>query len=262
MSDPQGRFVWYELMTTDIPGAARFYGDVVGWRTRDWEGPTPYTLLTSGETTLGGAWPLTDELRAQGVPPHWLPYVAVRDVDATAAEATRLGGGVVVPAQDIPNTGRFAVLRDPQGAAFAVYTPPDASVVRGDGTFAPRAGEFSWHELMTSDAPAAFDFYRRLFGWEADSAFDMGEMGTYQLFGQRGTPYGGMFNTPRDVPAPPHWLCYVRVNDLDAAVARVKQDGGQVLNGPMEVPGGDRIAQCLDPQGAAFALHELAGGRG
>jgi predicted enzyme related to lactoylglutathione lyase len=179
----------------------------------------------------------------------------VRDADATAAEAKRLGATVLKEPADIPEVGRFAVLQDPQGAEFAIFTPlrgaeaPDQS---------PRPGEFSWHELTTTDHVAAFDFYRRLFGWEKRSEHDMGPMGIYQIYGQGGRDYGGMFDKTADMPMPPHWLCYVSVDDVRRAADAVTRGGGQVINGPMQVPGGSWVAQCLDAQGAMFAVHQRA----
>jgi predicted enzyme related to lactoylglutathione lyase len=260
MSDPHGRFVWYELLTTDSNAATRFYTDVVGWGTQNWQGPEPYTMWTNGGAPLGGIWRIDAESQAQGVVPHWLPYIGVRDVDATAAAAQRLGGSVVKPPADIPDVGRFAILRDPQGALFAIYksnnSNPNSGAAARSGE-APRKGDFSWHELTTTDHVAAFDFYSRLFGWEKTSAFDMGPMGLYQMYGQEGRPYGGMFNKTSDMPMPPNWLCYVRVDDVRRAAEAVTRGGGKVINGPMEVPGGDQIAQCIDPQGAMFAVHEV-----
>ena len=118
----------------------------------------------------------------------------------------------------------------------------------------PNIGEFSWHELSTTDYKAAAEFYRAIFKWEKISDYDMGEMGMYSMFGQRGEMYGGMFNGRPDIP-PPNWLSYVRVEGVKPVADKVKQLGGTVFNGPMEVPGGDWVAQCVDPQGAAFALH-------
>lgn len=120
----------------------------------------------------------------------------------------------------------------------------------------PEPKAFSWHELATTDHLAALRFYADLFGWSKLSEADMGPIGIYVLFGRGERQYGGMYSKPAEMPAPPHWLLYVRVASLDAALTRVRDGGGQMLNGPMEVPGGDRIAQCVDPQGAAFALHE------
>jgi hypothetical protein len=173
-------------------------------------------------------------------------------VDATVKQAESLGGKTHHKPTDIPEVGRFAVLEDPQGAAFAVFTPKE-NPPGPDGT--PGIGDFSWHELATTDYAAAFRFYQALFGWEKIAEHDMGPMGIYFIFGRNGTQLGGMFNKPAEMAAPPNWLQYIQVDSADSAAERVKTSGGQVLNGPMDVPGGDRIAQCLDPQGGAFAVH-------
>jgi predicted enzyme related to lactoylglutathione lyase len=252
---PQGWFVWYDLITTDVEAAADFYTDLVGWGTTSWEGDQRYLIWTNKEVPLGGVMTLPEEARRSGTASHWLAYVAVPDTDATVAKALRLGAKVVVSATDIPTIGRFAVLQDPQHAVFAVFTPSEEPL-GNDGP--PGIGEFSWHELATGDQTAAFEFYRAIFGWEKTDAYDMGEMGVYHMYGCAGTgvPLGGMFDKPKDLP--PSWLLYVRVDDVKQAAEKVKELGGTVLNGPMEVPGGDMVAQCLDPQGAAFALHSTA----
>jgi len=249
---PRGRFVWYDLMTTDPNGATDFYTKVAGWGTQPWDtGGMPYTMWTTENTPIGGVMPLAPEM-AGSVPPHWIGYVAVPDVDESAKQVESLGGRVLTPPMDIPEVGRFAVISDPQGAAIAIFTP-SGGTPRPDGE--PNVGEMSWHELTTTDHKAAYDFYQTLFGWDKTGDFDMGEMGVYQMYGRGGQSLGGMFTKPADMPMPPNWLYYIRVPNADEAVERVKALGGQVLNGPMDVPGGDRIAQCLDPQGAAFAVH-------
>lgn len=249
----RGHFLWYELLTPDPAGAVDFYSAVVGWDTQDWQGDAevPYTMLTRDEIPVAGIMQLPEEAREQGAPPHWLGYVGTPDTDATAARAVELGGEALVAPQDIPEVGRFTVLADPQGAIFAVYTPADEPLgIGGD----PGVRDFSWHELATTDQEAAFGFYSELFGWEQTDSMDMGEAGTYRMFGP-GRTFGGMFDKPAEMAGPPGWLHYVRVDDVDLAAEGVSSRGGQVLNGPMEVPGGDRIVQCLDPQGGAFALH-------
>jgi uncharacterized protein len=250
---PRGRFVWYDLMTSDPAAAQEFYRQVTGWNTQVWDGgEQPYTMWTRGETMIGGVMRLPAEAQA---PPHWLTYIATPDIEKTVQQAQTLGATVLHPVTPIPTVGRFAILKDPQGAAFAVFQSEQGV----DGEWNPQPGDVSWNELVTSDWEAAYDFYHRLFGWEKTSAMDMGPGGTYQMYGEKanGRPYGGMYNfMPEMPPMPPNWLPYVRVTDLDASVDRVRKLGGQVLNGPMDVPGGDRIAQCMDPQGAAFALHE------
>jgi predicted enzyme related to lactoylglutathione lyase len=243
-------------MTSDPEGAVAFFKKVVGWGTEVWEGAEePYTMWTNGGEPLGGVMQIPEEVATQGVPPHWIAYIATPDVDATVAQAVELGGEVAHPPEDVPSAGRFAVLADPQGAVFAVYTAQEDSPIQ-EGP--PKLGQFSWHELATGDYEAAFDFYRRLFGWEKGEAIGMGEMGTYQIYGQGTTQLGGMFNKPPEMPGPPAWLYYVSVKDVHAAVEAVTELGGQVLNGPMQVPDGDWIAQCFDPQGGVFALHSVA----
>lgn len=256
MSDNKGRFVWYDLMTSDPEAAQSFYTKLIGWGTQAWDGPMPYTMWTNNDTPLGGVTTLPDEAKGAGTPPHWLGYILTPSVDETAAKAEQNQGKVLSPAQDIPTVGRFAILADPQGAVFAAFTPADGPS-RDAGP--PAIGEYSWHELNTSDHDNAWGFYETLFGWKKLDAMDMGEMGTYQMFTNGGgdAPLGGMFNKPKEMPGPPFWLYYARVDDVNASVDRVKELGGQVLNGPMEVPGGDHIAQCMDPQGAAFALHSM-----
>jgi uncharacterized protein len=256
-----GRFVWSELMTTDAKSAERFYARVVGWKTKPFPGSEtsdmPYTLWMAGEQGVGGLMAMPEEMKAGGAPPYWMIYVGVRDADAVAAQAQSLGGKVVVLPNDIPKVGRFAVLSDPQGASFAILQPDGPSPTGPDA--APALREISWRELATSDLAGATAFYEALFGWELLKANDMGSMGVYQEFGRFGRSLGGMYKKPADMPAPPHWLLYARVPDVPAALVTVKAEHGHVLNGPMEVPGGDVVAQIRDPQGAAFALHQTKG---
>jgi uncharacterized protein len=251
----RGHFVWYELSTSDPAAAQRFYTAVTGWGTQPFEGgEMPYTMWTNGENRVGGLMELPAELSSKGVPPHWLPYIGTDDVDETVTEATQLGAKVVVPPQDIPTMGRFAVLADPQGAVFAIYK---SSQDMPEPEFNPQVGDASWHELTTSDHVAAFDFYSKLFGWEKQSEMDMGGGAMYLMYGRSGGPMlGGMWtwNKPEHT-MPPNWMIYFKVDDADKTAERIKQLGGQILNGPMDVPGEDRVAQAMDPQGAAFGIH-------
>lgn len=255
MSDiRKGRFVWYDLMTTDPEGAKKFYGDVLGWGTQGWEEAPPdhdYVMFTNDGESFGGVNQLPEEAQAAGAPSHWLSYVAVPDCDAALAEVVKRGGTVLVPAMEVPTVGRFGVFSDPfGGAVLSAYTPA------GDapGCDDPPPGRMSWSELLTDDYEAAFDFYNALFGWEIMEDMDMGEAGVYRLFGVDGTMIGGMFNKPAEMPVAA-WLYYVRVADLDATIEKATGAGAQLLNGPMDVPGGDRVAQLMDPQGAAVAFH-------
>ena len=256
----RGRFVWHELMTTDVEGAKAFYGAVVGWGTTRRQGAAPttppeYEMWTAGEQPVGGVMTLPPEAEKAGAPAHWIAYTEVPDVDATVVQALGMGSGALVAPEEVPGVGRFAALQDPQGAVFAVITSAMSYGPEADADL----GRFSWHELYADDLDGAIRFYEALFGWAKQGESDLGPMGIYHIFGRGRFQYGGMMRKPSTMDAPPHWLHYVRVDDADAAVERAKRAGGKVLNGPMDVPGGDRIAQLLDPQGAAFAVHAKGG---
>ncbi|MEO6774817.1 MAG: VOC family protein [Kofleriaceae bacterium] len=249
-----GRFAWYELLTTDPRGAIAFYTDVLGWKTEPFAGGD-YTMWVASQGPLGGVTQLPDAAKQMGAPPYWQANVEVENLDAALAKVKELGGKVI-HVEDVPTVGRFAVIADPQGAVIALFTP--ASAMTAHDT--QQHGEFSWHELYTTDHVAAIEFYRQIVGWQKLDEFDMGPMGKYFLWGRDGDQLGGMMTmppgmtTPDGKPLPPSWMYYVTTTDFDAAFERAKARGAKVLNGPMEVPGKQRIVQLLDPQGAAFAL--------
>ena len=248
---PRGKIVWHELMTTDTRAAISFYGKLVGWGTKPFEHDPSYVMWTSKGVPLGGVMRLPEESRRMGTPPSWLMYVAVPDVDATVRQAGAMGARTYSGPRDLPDGNRFAILADPQGAVFAVFTPKEP---QPDVEAPARPGEFSWNELATHDWQAAWRFYEPLFGWVKMDAMDMGPAGIYQMFGRKGNMLGAMYNKPPDIPAP-NWLPYARVPSADASAAVAQRLGANVVQGPMEVPGGGRIAVLMDPQGAMFAVH-------
>jgi predicted enzyme related to lactoylglutathione lyase len=211
-------------------------------------------MFVGSQGPLGGTAKLPEEARKTGASPHWTSNVQVADVDATVAQVKKLGGRVQVEPCEFPKVGRLAVVTDPQGASINVFKPNDPVKLHDRS----KPGEFNWHEFLTTDHEAAFAYYSQLFGWRKQRDFDMGAMGTYLIYGQGGQDLGGMFTKPKDMPMPPSWIYYVQSVDLDATLERAKSKGGRVLMGPDQVPGGARIVQLTDPQGAAFALHEEA----
>jgi predicted enzyme related to lactoylglutathione lyase len=251
-----GRFIWQELMSTDTDAATSFYPKIVGWRVQAPMHPgSEYHVLAAASGSVGGVMPLSEEARKLGARPHWLPYIGAQSVDETVAAAERLGGKVLRPAEDVEDIGRYAVLADPQGAAFGIYHPlhPAASATKNR----PQPGEFCWQELATSDHEAAFRFYSELFGWQALQRMDMGPAGTYLIFGHDGVQQGGIYKLAAETPAP-YWLPYVEVPNTDEVAEQARAAGGRITNGPMDVPGGGRIAQLLDPDGVLFAIHTAA----
>lgn len=254
MSENRGRFTWYELMTTDVDAGVDFYGKVVGWGNSTWEGPTHYKLLMLGQAPIAGAMELPGDAVEAGAPSHWLGYVHTDDLDATVARAGELGAHTLAQV-DVPQVGRMAVLADPQGAVIAAFQPENEPPAECD----PAVGTVGWNELFTDDYRSGFDFYAELFGWEVMDDMDMGEHGIYRIYGRNGRQLGGMMNRPEQMPASA-WLYYITVADIDAAAEAIGEHGGNVINGPMEVPGGGRVLQAMDPQGAMFALYSPGSG--
>ncbi len=251
----QGRFAWYELLTTDTKGAKSFYGSVMGWKTEAFgEGAEPYEMWLTGDTPIGGVMKIGPKTAPAGEKPHWWAHVTVDDVDASTKLAQKLGGQVRTPPTDIPEVGRFAIVADPQGAKIALFQPG------GEPMEQPKPmtpGSVAWRELHTTDYEAAWKFYSELFGWQTAGSVDMGEMGTYFMFRHgddaKDQSMGGMFNGAGMAKTAPHWLYYVTVDAIKPAVVRIKAAGGNVVFGPEDVPGG-RIVQGTDPQGARFAV--------
>jgi predicted enzyme related to lactoylglutathione lyase len=255
-----GRFVWYDLLTADTKAAIAFYGEVVGWKAQQY-GDSHYSMWVGNAGPLGGVMQLPEEAKKMGAPPHWMANVEVANVDQTLARVRELGGKVYKEPEDIPEIGRFAVIADPQGAVISVFTPAREMASLDPDTH----GHFHWNELATTDNKAAFAFYHAIFGWEHLSDFDMGPMGNYMIFGRGGKQLGGMMIKPKEMPGPAMFLYYVQVDHLEDAIARATKMGAKVLNGPMQVPASRRparIAQLMDPQGVAFALHEYTHAKG
>jgi predicted enzyme related to lactoylglutathione lyase len=245
-----GRFVWYELHTTDVAAAAAFYTQVVGWGTRDVSMPgRAYNVFTVGAAPVTGLMTLSDDARRRGAAPSWIGYVAVNDVDAATALTRKLGGAVQLDPTDVANFSRFSVIADPQAAMLALIKLHDPDQEQPAELGQP--GRVGWHELLAADWKKASAFYRTLFDWRRGNA-ETGPMGTYQLFSVGGQTIGGMFTKPDTVPVP-FWLYYFDVPDIDVAAERIKTAGGEIVEGPGAVPGG-WILRATDPQGAVFAL--------
>lgn len=237
-----GRFVWHDHISADVERAKAFYTELLGWETETWKpGEMDYPMIKAGGQMHGGFGPAQG-----GAPSHWLGHVLVDDVDAAVARAEGAGGGTLAEPMDIPDVGRMAVLADPQGAVFSVFTPL--------GEAPSSEGAFVWDELLTTDVEGAKRFYGEVVGWTTNDK-DMGEMGTYTLFRRAGdVDSAGCMTMPPGVEAPPHWLTYLATDDVDATVAKAQSLGGQKLMGPMDIPDVGRLAVLQDPTGAAFGI--------
>ena len=247
-ANTSGRFIWHELQTTNLKASLAFYTELFGWKTREMDmGPGgKYTILQSGNRDVGGVMAHGAD---KGVPPSWLAYCTVQDVDAAAKKALALGGRVMQPPTDIPTVGRFAVVIDPQGAAVGPYKPTEE---RPEVDGYPPVGTFCWTELLCNDPAAAAAFYTEIFGWKVEER-DMGPMGTYRGL-LRGDKQAGGIMKSQMPEAPASWLNYVAVDDVDATAKRVAGLKGKTIVPPKDIPGIGRFSVHADPQGAVSAI--------
>jgi uncharacterized protein len=245
---------WYELSTSDPKGAQDFYGPLLGWSWARANMPDmDYYLATRDGSMIAGM--MKGDLG--GPPPMWMIYFAVSNVDATVAAMLRDGAKVIVPPADIPGTGRFSLLIDPQGAAFGLLQPLPMQDGSGGGAFnQQKMGHGNWHELMTKDAKSALAFYGRHLGWTHSRLMEMGPGMEYHTFARDGQDIGGMMEIAPGMPGPdmPFWLPYFGTDSVQSAIAKLVAAGGSKKMGPQEVPGGAFITVAADGQGATFAL--------
>jgi predicted enzyme related to lactoylglutathione lyase len=260
MTNPQGTPVWYELLTTDIDAAQSFYATVIGWNvapsTTDvgGDGPPDYRIATAPDgDTIAGMMRLP---AGAPMPPRWLFYVGVDDVDATVDAIVAAGGAQHMSAVDMPGVGRMAMVADPHGTMFYVMKGEGEGSnafyqgAHGDG---PRVtGHAVWNELTAPDQDAAMAFYEPLFGWRHESGMPMGPLGDYKFI-QSGAQMIGA-TMPSMAGVDDGWRFYFEVDDADAAVTRITDGGGSVLQGPDEIPGGAFSVIAQDPQGVRFGV--------
>lgn len=253
MPAPRGNFIWYDVMTTDTKAATAFYTDVIGWQAQEhaMADNRSYTVFSKGPAMVAGLMALPEAACAEGVKPCWSGYIATDDVDTDVARVASAGGTIRRAPEDIPDVGRFAVAADPGGAVFLLFKPSSTEEPKPVAPMTP--GHIGWHELYAGDLERELAFYSRLLGWRKDRAIDMGAMGTYQTFATGAEPCGGIMKACAQMPMP-MWSYYIAVEGVAKAAERAQARGAQVLNGPMEVPGGAWIVQARDPQGAAFAM--------
>jgi predicted enzyme related to lactoylglutathione lyase len=248
-----GTFSWVDLGTTDVAAAKAFYGGLFGWDAEDVPAPdATYTMFRLDGANVAGAFAQGPEEAAVGVPPNWLSHVTVPDADEAAARAAELGGTVVAPGVlEIPDSGRMAIVLDPVGAALSLWEPRrHAGAQRVN-----EPGCLCWNDLVCPDPAAVAPFYRALLDWTVEDVGgwrdEESAAGLYwTITTADGTANGGLLRLPG---APPAWVPYFAVEELDDAVARTQQLGGGVVVEPREVPAG-RFATVRDPQGAVFSL--------
>lgn len=253
MPNGHGDFIWYELLTSDAEAAQAFYGAVLGWEFGDSGKPgMDYRIVRAGEHDVAGLMAITQDMADHGARPAWIGYIAVDDVDTCVESIAHGGGKTLMPAMDIPDVGRIAMVTDPQGAPFYVMKPSGEGESLAFAHDQPRIGHCAWNELVTGDQAQAWHFYGVRFGWLKDGDMDMGALGTYDFI-RHGGVIGAIMKGTAEM-GPPHWNFYHRVADIAAAKSAIESNGGSIIHGPVEIPGGDFSLNAIDPQGAHFGL--------
>lgn len=247
-SYPTGQPCWADVTVPDVDAAAAFYAELFGWEAANDPRPEAggYTMLSRNGKHVAAASPPQQD----GTPPHWTAYLASGDVDATTGRIREAGGTVLAEPFDVFDSGRMAIATDPSGAVFGVWQAGShiGSQLRGE------PGTLNWAEVQTRDRAAAQRFYEQVFGYRA-RAQEMAQGGEYVVFEVDGTPVAGLLEIGPDWgDVPSNWSVVFQVADCDAAVATVRQHGGQLLHGPAEIEGVGRFAVVADPWGAAFQV--------
>lgn len=249
-SYPPGTFSWTDLGTNDFAGAKVFYSELFGWELEDMPagGGMVYSMARLDGSYVAAVYEQDEKQRSQGIPPNWMSFITVDEIEACTSEADRLGGAVLSQPFDVLDSGRMSLVSDPTGAMFAMWQPGKhigAQLVNVSGAL-------TMNELNTRDVPAAKEFYRSLFGW----TFEDDPSGAYTSIKNGGNLNGGMIElSPEWGDAPSHWRPYFAIADCDDSLAKIKKLGGQVHVASTEVPAG-RFAVVSDPQGASFSLFE------
>jgi len=252
---PANTFSWIDLATTDYQEATKFYTALFGWTAEEIpieSDDTVYVMLTYNGLSVAALYPQDEQQKAQNLPPFWVSYVTVDNVDTTAKAVTELGGQIIAPPFDVLDSGRMALLQDPTGAMLALWQPKKsigAQLVNMPNTLV-------WNELMTHDTNAATKFYSNLFNWKAN-VNDMPNGTQYTAFINtiNDRYVGGMMAMPdhlTDVPS--SWGIYFMVEDCDATVKRVEELGGKTVLPARDIPGMGRFAVVQDPQGGIFSV--------
>lgn len=245
-----GTFTWIELATDDQNAAKGFYSSLFGWTINDMPiGPNDlYTIFRIDGRDAAAGYTMRADEQAMGIPPHWNLYIAVASVDESVKKVPDLGGKVIAPPFDVMDAGRMAVIQDPTGAIFQLWT---ANRSQGIG-IAGVEGTLCWADLNTPDPDRAKTFYEGLFGWKIST----GQDNTGYLHLQSGEEYIGGIPPASQLPpgVPSHWMIYFFVNDVDAATGKAQSLGAEVHMPPMTIEKVGRMSVVADPQGASFAL--------
>jgi predicted enzyme related to lactoylglutathione lyase len=247
-----GQFVWYDLITSDVASAKKFYGGLFGWEFEAaGKDASEYTIIKADGTPIGGI--IYSEKAKEIDGEQWLSYLSVSDVDRAVDVTTKRGGSVLVKPFEFEARGRTAVVRDPQGALLVLFKsyggdPPKQTLEEKLNHV------WIWTEFFTNDLEASSAYYEEIVGYSTEK-YDSGVNVPYYVLrkGERG--YAGMLAIPWE-NVKPNWLPYVKVKDPEAIVKMVESLGGMVILAPGKDIRNGSVAIVADPTGAVIALQK------
>lgn len=250
MRYPEGLFTWVDLTTGDTEAARRFYSGLFGWEARDIPTPMgpPYTMFSIEAGVVAGMGPTPP---GSSMPATWSSYINVADLDRVASRVAGAGGRVVMPAMQVMDQGRMAMIADPSGAVVGLWQPEAHS---GADVFNV-PGSLTWNELQSRDLQVAMQFYTALLDWVWQPGPNDYWMGSIPLESAAERMNCGAMAMPEGVPAevPSYWAVYFATEDCDRTMARAVELGGSIFLPAMEM-GPGRFGGICDPTGGMFMV--------
>ena len=251
----QGTPSWLDLLTSDMSGAERFYGQLFGWESkREAVGEDQfYSMQYLKAKSVAGIMEQDKRQAEQGPPVGWYTYITVDDVQAVTGRVEELGGRVIAEPFDVFENGRMSMIQDPEGAFVSFWQP-----LKHIGTqIVNEPGTVIWNELVADDPQKLGLFYSALLGLDLK---DMEGAPEYKLLSIGEKSVAGIMNKgEQSSEVPTFWSVYFAVEDTDAVAEKCRSLGGVLLNGPTDTPMG-RFAALKDPQGAVFQVIAYSGG--
>ncbi|MEO0370662.1 MAG: VOC family protein [Pseudomonadota bacterium] len=261
-------FVWTDLSSYDTAASCRFYEAVFGWQTHDMGrmladaddrfgmDQVSYQIASVGDQTAAGIFDMPPFFQKIKMPPFWMSYLAVDDLDAVVARAKTIEGVIVDVEPTAFGDGRMALIRDPMGAGFTCYDGPSIDS-KGDGS---DHGRMVWNELITSDIGAVEAFYRVVLGLTVVP--DRDYEARVKLQNAQGQDVAGIQAVKEDQRSSKvYWMPFFSVDTLSAFGPRIDAAGGEIVSRAKHF-GGHDTAICYDNTGAAFAVAETGTGYG
>jgi predicted enzyme related to lactoylglutathione lyase len=243
-----GKFVWYDLMSTDVPAVKKFYGELFGWEFDDsGDANAVYTVIKHNGKSIGGIFAL-DKMKSKAEHSQWISFLSVENMETAVEYIKNNNGKIYTEPFELPDRGRVAVVIDPQGAALALVKSTSGDSRDEE----PIYNEWLWTELWTTNVDASLDFYKGMIGYENKVFMTQADTKYYVLRNEDEGRAGVVKIMLEGVT--PNWMPYIAVKDPSKIIERVEELGGKILIDQKGIAG-NRAAIISDPSGGVFTVH-------